>query len=533
MSFGGFIQANTQVIVTIGPFVDVGDGFTPETGITLGAADEAELLKHGSTSVVDISGATWAAVTNCDGYYSLTLTTSHTDTEGLMTIVVQDDSVCLPVKMTFQVIAQAAWASLITAKDTGFMDINVKAVSEDTTAADNLELITEISNITSLSVEADGMVHADMKEVEGGDATDALQAGAQAAIEANNLDHLAKTATAAPDMTTEVADNTILSRMLANGDTSAFDPSTDGLQPFRDHVGDGTNLTEAGGDGDHLTEAGGDGDHLTEAGGTGDQLTAIPWNAAWDAEVESEVDDALGGGTGTALTAIPWNAAWDAEVQSECADALTAYGAATSSDVTTVQNNATGEISVDNILEIPASGEAANVKPIEFFFKDTQGNMEAPDAAPTISAVNEDDTSRDGNLSSTTMSLVSTGRYKVTYSVADSHAAESLRFTVSVVEGSATRLYQRTVLVQDEIGNKIDALYTAFLSTSAELAGAPAHNASIIDKIEFMFMNMKNENVADNSGTPATISISNNAGSAIATANVTQTADTSTKAQYS
>lgn len=32
---------------------------------------------------------------------------------------------------------------------------------------------------------------------------------------------------------------------------------------------------------------------LTEAGGTGDQFTAIPWNAAWDAEVQSEVDDAL------------------------------------------------------------------------------------------------------------------------------------------------------------------------------------------------------------------------------------------------
>lgn len=32
---------------------------------------------------------------------------------------------------------------------------------------------------------------------------------------------------------------------------------------------------------------------LTEAGGTGDHLTAVPWNAAWDAEVQSEVTDAL------------------------------------------------------------------------------------------------------------------------------------------------------------------------------------------------------------------------------------------------
>jgi hypothetical protein len=57
----------------------------------------------------------------------------------------------------------------------------------------------------------------------------AIQAEANDALVANNLDHLALTATAAADMTTEVADNTILSRILGNGDTSTFVPSTDGL----------------------------------------------------------------------------------------------------------------------------------------------------------------------------------------------------------------------------------------------------------------------------------------------------------------
>jgi len=53
-----------------------------------------------------------------------------------------------------------------------------------------------------------------------------------------NLDHLCKTATGAADMTTEIADNTILSRILANGDTSGFVPSTDGFQPIRDRGDD-------------------------------------------------------------------------------------------------------------------------------------------------------------------------------------------------------------------------------------------------------------------------------------------------------
>lgn len=62
---------------------------------------------------------------------------------------------------------------------------------------------------------------------------------------AHNLDHLCLTATAAADMTAEVADNTILARILSNGDTSVFDPSTDGLQPIRDR-GDAAWITATG-----------------------------------------------------------------------------------------------------------------------------------------------------------------------------------------------------------------------------------------------------------------------------------------------
>lgn len=122
------LQANTEVKVRIGPFVDVGDGFTPETGITLGDADEAELLKHNGVATVDISSNTWAAIASCDGWYDLTLSATDTNTEGLLTVVVQDDSVCLPVFVHFMVLAQAAWLSKYTAKDSGYMDVDIKAV---------------------------------------------------------------------------------------------------------------------------------------------------------------------------------------------------------------------------------------------------------------------------------------------------------------------------------------------------------------------------------------------------------------------
>jgi len=87
--------------------------------------------------------------------------------------------------------------------------------------------------------------HVNTMEIESADATDTLEAATTASLVAHNLDHLALTATAGADMTTEVADNTILGRILANGDTSDFDPATDGLQPIRDQ-GDAAWITAAG-----------------------------------------------------------------------------------------------------------------------------------------------------------------------------------------------------------------------------------------------------------------------------------------------
>lgn len=103
------LRADTQVKVVIGPVVAVGDGFTPVTTLSLSTADEAELMKHDAAAVTDISGATFAAITSMDGYYNLTLTTSHLDTEGLLTIGINDDSLCLPVTARFMVLSQAEW----------------------------------------------------------------------------------------------------------------------------------------------------------------------------------------------------------------------------------------------------------------------------------------------------------------------------------------------------------------------------------------------------------------------------------------
>lgn len=58
--------------------------------------------------------------------------------------------------------------------------------------------------------------------------------------------------------------------------------------------------------------------------------------AAIDAVADAILEDtAVIGALGAGLTGIPWNAAWDAEVQSECTDALNAYDPPTRAELTT------------------------------------------------------------------------------------------------------------------------------------------------------------------------------------------------------
>jgi hypothetical protein len=133
-----YLKADTSVKVVIGPFVDVGDGFTPETGISLSTADEAEIIKHDAAAVTSISGNTWAAIASADGYYNLTLTAAQLDTEGMLTVVVQDDSVCLPVMARFMVVNANVFDSLFAAAGTDYLDINALQLAGTTQDATDL-----------------------------------------------------------------------------------------------------------------------------------------------------------------------------------------------------------------------------------------------------------------------------------------------------------------------------------------------------------------------------------------------------------
>lgn len=159
------LRADTITEVTIGPVVAVGDGFTPVTTLSIASADEAEIIKHGATTNTAISG-TLGAISNADGYYALDLSAADTDTEGRFVILINDDSLALPVRQPFMVMNANAYDALYAAAGTDYLQTDMLEISGDSLAADNLEATydgsgyvdgaapatqTAVSNITTSS----------------------------------------------------------------------------------------------------------------------------------------------------------------------------------------------------------------------------------------------------------------------------------------------------------------------------------------------------------------------------------------------
>jgi len=119
-----YLKADTSVKVVIGPVVAVGDGFTPVTTLSLSTADEAEIMKHDAAAVTSISGNTFAAITAMDGYYNLTITAAQLDTEGMLTVGINDDSLCLPVRHDFMVVNANVYDSLFAAATTDYLQVD-------------------------------------------------------------------------------------------------------------------------------------------------------------------------------------------------------------------------------------------------------------------------------------------------------------------------------------------------------------------------------------------------------------------------
>lgn len=154
------LKQSTAATLVIGPAVDKTDGFTEETGLGAGTVDAIGVYKHGATAITDLSATTTFTHRN-DGMYTLTLSTSNTDTLGHLVLYIADESVCRPIRQEYLVVPAnvydsivggsdklqvdtTQWAGQTTTLSTGNLpDVNIAEISDDATAADNLESYTD------------------------------------------------------------------------------------------------------------------------------------------------------------------------------------------------------------------------------------------------------------------------------------------------------------------------------------------------------------------------------------------------------
>lgn len=107
-----FLKEATAATVLIGPFVDNTDGYTPETGLTITAA-EVLISKNGGAPAAkaEASAATHTSI----GYYTVALDTDDTDGRGALKIVVNEAG-AFPVWLDCAVLSAEAWEALFNAK---------------------------------------------------------------------------------------------------------------------------------------------------------------------------------------------------------------------------------------------------------------------------------------------------------------------------------------------------------------------------------------------------------------------------------
>ena len=291
-----YIRQGATHKVVVGPAVAVGDGFTPVTALDVSTADEAEAILHDNGTVVDISGYTWAAIATADGYYHLTLHADISGTCGHMTVVVNDDNVCLPLRADFTIVEEAVYDAFFKAAAVGIPAIPADWITAAGIAAAAIDNATFAADVGSTAY-----------------ATNIIALAVRKVLDEIKLDHLVAVADA-----DDVVNDSIVGKLAStDGDWSNFSDTTDSLQSIRDVAPHGSAMV--GTDGANTV--------VPDAAGTASDLHTIT-----DAAVGGVAAAVWGVGTRTltsfgTLVADAATAVWSAAART-----LTAFGFTVTTD---------------------------------------------------------------------------------------------------------------------------------------------------------------------------------------------------------
>lgn len=161
------LKQSTAVDVLIGPFVDILDGATSETG----ESPTVKLSKNGQALGAKSDATT--PVSDADGYYNCELDATDTNTVGTMILTVAASATALPIRHEFQVMEEAVYDALFASSAAAFdanqrvdvgswlgtavttsgttakPEVDVFGISDDATAANNAELMYDGTGYTA------------------------------------------------------------------------------------------------------------------------------------------------------------------------------------------------------------------------------------------------------------------------------------------------------------------------------------------------------------------------------------------------
>jgi len=135
------LRQSTQIVVKIGPFLDATDGVSEETG-----------LAGGGTELSKSPGAAFGAgptlgTHDAEGWYPITLTTTHTDTVGRLVVKSHNSGTHLPVWHEFYVYEEAVFDQLYAASAPGAATpASISALNNLSAAQVNAEVDTALAD---------------------------------------------------------------------------------------------------------------------------------------------------------------------------------------------------------------------------------------------------------------------------------------------------------------------------------------------------------------------------------------------------
>jgi hypothetical protein len=267
-----YLRQSTAVDLGIGPFID-DDGITPATGLSITQAEVR--LKKNNGAWAQVNDSTTATHEE-EGWYEKEFDATDTNTVGILIVAVYISG-SLAWWQRYQVVEEAIYDALFAASATGALPVSTGGIAAAAFAAGAIDAAAIADN--------------------------AIDAGA---IASNAI-------TAA-----KLAADCITAAKIADGAIDAATFAADVDAEFLSYIVDDATRIDAS------------------------SLNVLSVDYG-NAELTTDITGNLNGGVsnigGLDLTNIPWNAAWDAEVQSEATDALNAYDPPTRAELTSDINS--------------------------------------------------------------------------------------------------------------------------------------------------------------------------------------------------